>query len=76
MTHTTDTNNWFVAAGIDQAEQIELGFLDGNENPEIMVADNPTEGSVFSADKTRFKIRHIYGGDVVDFRGLYGGIVA
>lgn len=76
ITHTTDTNNWFVAAGIDQAEQIELGFLDGNENPEIMVADNPTEGSVFSADKTRFKIRHIYGGDVVEFRGLYGGIVA
>lgn len=75
ITHTTDANDWFVAAGVDQCEQIELGFLDGNENPEIFVADNPTEGSVFTADKTRFKIRHIYGGDVVDYRGLYGGIV-
>lgn len=73
ITHTTNADDWFVAAGIDQCEQIELGFLDGNENPEIFVADNPTEGSVFSADKTRFKIRHIYGGDVVDYRGLYGG---
>lgn len=75
ITHTTDATDWFVAAGVDQCEQIELGFLDGNENPEIFVADNPTECSVFTADKTRFKIRHIYGGDVVDYRGLYGGIV-
>ena len=31
---------------------------------------------MFSHDKLTWKIRHIYGGNVLDYRGLYGAIVA
>lgn len=73
ITHLTDATDWFACAGVDQCDQIEVGFLDGKEDPEIVVADNPQSGSLFSADRIQFKIRHIYGGDVLDFRGFYGG---
>lgn len=73
VTHLTDATDWFACAGVDQTPQIEIGFLDGKEEPEIFVADNPQSGSLFTNDKIDFKIRHIYGGDVLDFRGFYGG---
>jgi hypothetical protein len=73
ITHLTDATDWFACAGVDQVDQIELGFLDGREEPEIFVADMPTGGSLFAADKIDYKIRHVYGGAVVDFRGFYGG---
>jgi hypothetical protein len=76
ITHATDTNNWYAAAGTDQCEQIELAFLDGREEPEILVADVPNGGSLFAADKIDYKVRHIYSGAVLDFRGLYGAVVA
>lgn len=76
MAHATNATNWFVCAGKDQAEQIEISFLNGQEEPEIVVADNPAAGAMFTNDKQVFKIRHIYGGDVVDFRPFYGGIVS
>jgi len=40
------------------------------------VQDNPTVGSLFASDKITYKIRHIYGGAVTDFRGLYKAVVA
>ncbi len=73
ITHLTDATDWFACAGVDQTDQIEIGFLDGREEPELFVADMPTGGSLFTADKIDYKIRHVYGGAVVDFRGFYGG---
>lgn len=73
ITHLTDATDWFACAGVDQAEQIEIGFLDGKEEPEIFAADNPQSGTMFTNDRIQFKVRHIYGGDVLDFRGFYGG---
>lgn len=72
ITHLTDTNDWFACAGINQVPQIEIGFLDGRQEPEMFVADQPTAGSFFAADKLEWKIRHIYGGAVLDYRGFYG----
>lgn len=72
ITHTTDVNDWFLCAGVDQVEQIEVGFLDGREDPELFVADSPTVGSLFSADKIEMKLRHIYSGAVLDYRGFFG----
>lgn len=73
ITHLTDATDWFACAGVDQVDQIEVGFLDGREEPELFVADIPTGGSLFTADKIDYKLRHVYGGAVVDFRGFYGG---
>jgi hypothetical protein len=72
----TDANNWYLAADPKDIPCIEVGFLDGKEMPELFVQDMPNVGSMFSNDKLTYKIRHIYGGTVVDYRGLYGAIVA
>jgi len=71
----TDTNNWFATADNAQVPLLELGFF-GGEEPALFVQDNPTQGSLFSNDQIKYKIRHIYSGAVRDFRGFYGAIVA
>lgn len=71
----TDTNDWVATADTSDVPLIELGFLDGREEPELFVQDNPTVGSMFSNDQLTYKIRHIYGGTVLDYRGAYKGVV-
>lgn len=72
----TDANDYWVTADIGQTPMIEVGFLNGREEPELFVQDLPNVGSMFSNDKLTYKIRHIYGGAVLDYRGFQGGIVA
>lgn len=72
----TDLNNWYLAADPLDIPGIEIGFLDGREEPELFIQDQPTNGSMFSNDKLTYKIRHIYGGAVGDYRGYQGNIVA
>lgn len=72
----TDANDWYLVGDPANSPTIEVGFLDGNEEPELFVQDSPTVGSMFNADKLTYKIRHIYGGAVCDFRPFYGAIVA
>ena len=72
----TDANNWYLAADPMDITSIEIGFLGGNEEPELFVQDSPTVGSLFSNDTVTYKLRHIYGGTITDFRGLFGAIVA
>jgi hypothetical protein len=71
----TDTNDWCTVADPADIPTIEMGFLDGREEPELFVQDNPTVGSLFSNDKLTWKIRHIYGGNVTDFRGATKAVV-
>jgi hypothetical protein len=70
---STSATNWFVVADPNMIPTVELGFYNGQVDPELFVQNDPTVGSVFTADKITYKIRHIYGGTVVDFRGLYRG---
>lgn len=72
----TDANNWYLVADKSSVPTIEIGFLGGREEPELFLADAPTVGSMFTNDQLVWKIRHIYGGAVLDFRGFYGAIVA
>lgn len=72
----TDANDYWVAASLDQTPLIEIGFFGGREEPELFVQDTPNQGSLFSNDVITYKIRHIYGGAVLDFRGFAAGIVA
>ncbi|MEO5341092.1 MAG: hypothetical protein H7837_11360 [Magnetococcus sp. MYC-9] len=71
-----DVNDWCVSADPVDIPLIEVGFLDGNQEPELFVQDAPTQGSLFSNDQVTYKIRHIYGGNVLDYRGLYKAVVA
>lgn len=71
----TDADDWAVSADPLDIPTIEIGFLDGNEEPELFVQDSPTAGSVFTNDQVTYKIRHVYGGTVVDYRGLHKSVV-
>lgn len=66
----TDTNDYFVIADPSSVPTIEVGFLDGKQDPELFVQDDPRFGSTFNADKITWKIRHIWGLAVLDFRGF------
>ncbi len=71
----TDANDWALSADPLDIPIIELGFLDGNEEPELFVQDSPTFGSLFSNDQVTYKLRHIYGGNALDWRGVDKSVV-
>jgi hypothetical protein len=62
VSHWTDTNDWVTLADPNRFPVLEIDFLDGKEEPELFVQDNPTSGSMFTNDQSTYKIRHIYGG--------------
>jgi transcriptional regulator with XRE-family HTH domain len=70
-----DPKDWWVVADPRRVPTIEVGFWNGREEPELFVQDQPTVGSVFTADKISYKIRHVWGLAVLEFRGFFGGIV-
>jgi hypothetical protein len=72
----TDANDWYLATDPMNTPILEVGFLGGREDPELFVQDQPTVGSQFTADKTTYKIRHIWGVGILDHRGLYRNVVA
>ena len=72
----TDANDWYLFTDPADIPTIEVGFLDGQQEPELFVQDNPSVGSLFTADKITYKIRHIYGAKAVDFRGMFKAAVA
>lgn len=71
----TDVNDWCAVADPNDIPTIEIGFLDGNEEPELFVQDTPSVGSMFTSDQITYKIRHVYGGAVTDFRGATKAVV-
>lgn len=72
----TDVTDWAMAADPNDISGLEVGFLDSKEEPELFVQDSPTSGSMFSNDLLTWKIRHIYGGAVTDWRQFDKSVVA
>lgn len=72
----TDANDWCTASDPRDIPGIEIGFLDGQEEPELFVQDMPNVGSLFSNDQITYKVRHIYGGNVINFRGFTKSVVS
>lgn len=70
-----DVNNWYLKADESQVPGIEFGYLRGQVLPTIEVQDAPTVGNMFARDVVTYKLRHVYGGAQVDWRGAYGAIV-
>lgn len=65
VSYWTDATDWVTLADPNRFPVLEIGFLDGKEEPELFVQDLPTQGSLFSNDKVTYKIRHIYGGNTL-----------
>lgn len=72
----TDATDWALAADPRFCPTIEIGFVDGNEEPQLFVQDMPNVGSLFNADKITYKIKHPYGGVNLDHRGVDMSVVA
>lgn len=74
----TDVNDWVTVADPMDIPVLEVGFLDGQEEPVLLRQDSPTEGQVFTNDIISYKIRHIYGGTVLvdGFKGTTKAVVA
>ena len=72
----TDTNDWYLLTDPAVLPTIELGFVGGQETPELLLQDAPTDGQVFTNDQISFKVRWEFGGGWLDYRGAYIGEVA
>jgi hypothetical protein len=74
----TDANDWVTLANPLDIPVLEVGFLDGQQEPVLLTQDSPTEGSVFSNDVISYKVRHIYGGAILvdGFKGTTKAVVA
>lgn len=70
----SSATQWFFAADPAVVDTIEIGFVGGQVNPALFVQDLPLLGLNFTQDVVSFKVRHEYGGAIVDWRGLYRGI--
>ena len=67
----TDTNNWWAIADPKNAPTVEIGYYQGREEPELFVQDQPNVGSTFTADKITYKIRFIYGYNILEIRSFF-----
>lgn len=72
----TDTTDWYLAWKPTQVDWIEVDFLQGRQEPELFLQDNPTVGDVFTRDKITYKVRHEYEVVFLDCRGCYKHVVA
>ena len=70
-TLSTSSTKWFLMADKADVPTIEVGFY-GSKEPTLVVQDRPDVGSVFNADKITYKVYHIYGAGIKDWRGVYG----
>lgn len=70
----TDADNWFMAADPAKIPGVLMGFLNGDETPELMT-EAADSGLDFTADKKRFKVRQWRDSAVVDYRPFYGQFV-
>jgi len=72
----SDATDWYMILPAEVIDLIEMGYMDGRQEPEFFLADSPQAEQVFVADKIRYKIRHRYAGAWIDYRGAYKAIVA
>ncbi len=71
---TPSSSVWYLAAAPAEVDTIEIGYVGGQVNPAMFIQDNPLYGLNFTQDAVSYKVRHEYGGAVMDWRGLYRGI--
>ena len=71
-----DATDWAACCDGMDCQGIELGFLDGNQEPQLFVSDLANVGSWFTNDTITYKIRHEYGAVITDYRCFDGSIVA
>jgi hypothetical protein len=72
----TDATDWFATADPARVPTMVVGFLNGRQEPELFTQDQPNVGSMFTADKVQFKLRHVFGADILEHRSFYREVVS
>lgn len=72
----TDATDYLMFADPNEVEIVELAFLNGQQEPQMLVADNPSVGQMFVGGRIQYRITHDHNAEPVDFRGAYKGVVA
>lgn len=75
IANATSTTAWWLVADPNRIPTLEIGFYQGRQEPELFTQSDQTVGSMFNADRLTYKIRHIYSGAVLDYRGFVKGNV-
>jgi hypothetical protein len=66
-----DASDWCVCGDKNAAPYIEVAFLDGRQDPEFTLQDEPRADRVFFSERVTLRIRHRYVPYVTDFRNVY-----
>jgi len=67
----TYANDWYYGCFASEVPVVEVGFLGGFETPQMYINNNPANGSVpFTKDEIQYKVKHVYGAGILDFRGV------
>lgn len=73
----TDADDWYLAAAPADVPGIEIGFLNGRREPKTMVKaanivgqEDPMDGGDFETGSIEYKIRHIFGGAMIDANAI------
>lgn len=73
--HTTDVDDWYLIGDPSETPVIEIGLLDNREIPEVTTAQAEGVGTWFSKDVAQWRVKQVYNGTVISYRGLVGSIV-
>jgi len=71
----TATNDWMLFDLSGNVGIIEVGFLNGAQNPQFIQSSPSATDSSFRQDRVTYKMRHEYECAIVDYRGAYKSIV-
>jgi hypothetical protein len=69
----TNATQWGVIRDCEDVPIVEMSYLNGHEEPDLFTSSGPVSGGMFTFnnDKLGYKIRHEYGGALVDYKGGY-----
>src|SRR5579884_3530488 len=71
-----DVTDWYYGCFPASAPFLEIGFLDGYQAPQIVLASQNSQGTQFSNDQLQYKVKFVFGGKPIDFRGVGKEVVA
>jgi len=70
-----ENGEWYLVADPKKHDTMEVGFLNGKKEPEILIQDG-LMGTAFTHDKIQYRVRLVYGKIVLDYRTWFLGSAA
>lgn len=64
----SSATRWWVGCFPSEAPGLEIGYLDGIQEPQLFLASDPTVGLKFTNDEIVYKSKFVFGGKPIDFR--------